>query len=703
MNSAGSRRTPEQSLAYHPAVNTPKVSGRYWALGLLVFAVAVVALGLLARAHTPPGDNPYLSDQLRVGAFLVPAGAYVAWRRPEHRLGWLVLTAGTLYWVSAAGQPGIVWLMINRPGWELFVRIILAFAVSGWLVGRGIMIALVPLCYPGPAPAGRLEKGLWAAGSVGIALAAIAHSRLNTLAYFDGIEPTGLARVAMDAEPWAWRIVLVSSVVAIVAMVVRVARLPVERWRMHLPPGIVAAVLIVPVLSSLYGEFGGHDLFSWSESVLVWVTVAFPCLLMFGVVRHGLLDIGVLVRRSTVYALTALALAAVYGLATWVATTLVSASGDAGRIVATAGVALVAMPIYMRIHGFAEHRLFGNRRDPSGVLAAIGMTVERAPQGIAALDLVAATVSGELRLPYVAVDLVIEHGDDERLEVRVAAAGTPTDHVETFALAGPGGTIGEMIVGRRTPHEAFHPDEMRALHGIARHVAVLASNVALTEQLLASRRRLVTAREEERRRIRRDLHDGLGPTLASVCLGLGAAVERIDDAELGSLLTRLEDELHAAVDGIRQLVYDLRPPALDELGLIGAVNHHVATLNALSSDTAQVLELHVEGAEVTGDLPAAVEVAAYRIALEAITNVARHALAEHCWVRFTGSTEVLHVEVEDDGRGLGGERRVGVGFRSMHERASELGGELEVRARAPHGTCVRASLPLAVPVGSVAS
>jgi two-component system, NarL family, sensor kinase len=214
----------------------------------------------------------------------------------------------------------------------------------------------------------------------------------------------------------------------------------------------------------------------------------------------------------------------------------------------------------------------------------------------------------------------------------------------------------------------------------------------------------VSAREEERRRIRRDLHDGLGPTLASVCLGLGAAVERIgDDAPLGALLTQLEDELHAAVDGIRQLVYDLRPPALDELGLVGAVRQHVATLNSIWSESTPTPELHVECEDVTGELPAAVEVAAYRIALEAITNVTRHAGAAHCWVRFTGSSDTLHLEIDDDGRGIDVDRRVGVGFRSMYERAAELGGELVVRPRSPKGTSVLASLPLAVPAGRFAT
>ena len=673
---------------------------------MLAVAFVVVAVGLLARSNTPPSDNPYLGDQLLLGAFLVPAGGLVAWSRPGHRLGWLVLAAGVLYWLTFAGQPGVLWLIIHHSGWELLIRGLLAIGVSAWLVGRGVLLALVPLCYPAAKPNSGLGRTLWVVASSGIAVAALAHSRLYTPAYFNGVEPTGLASVAERVEPWAWRVVLVSSVIAIVRMFVLVARLPGDERRRHFPLAVTASVLLVPSVTSLYSEFSNSVHFDWSETVLVWTTVAFPCVLLYGVARHGLLDVRIVVRRSTVYALTALALVALYAAVIWVVTAAVSGDEDASRVIATAAVALAAMPVYVASHQFVERRLFGRRGDPAAVLGAIGTTVAQAPQGAAALELVTDTLCRELRLPYAAVDLhIATEGEPEALlMVRVASAGQPTEDVESFDLVGQDGTIGELVVARRTPHEPFRRHEMEALQGIARHVAVLASNVALTEQLLVSRRHLVTAREEERRRIRRDLHDGLGPTLASVCLGLGAACERIgNDTDLGSLLNQLEDELHAAVDEIRRLVYDLRPPALDELGLVGAVRDHVATLAARSTDATTPVKLEVNGSLISDQLPAAVEVAAYRIALEAITNVARHAVADHCWIRFDTSVDTLHVEVEDDGRGMASTFRAGIGLRSMRDRATELGGELLVRSCTPHGTLVRASIPLSLTAGGLAT
>src|SRR6185437_7707334 len=186
-----------------------------------------------------------------------------------------------------------------------------------------------------------------------------------------------------------------------------------------------------------------------------------------------------------------------------------------------------------------------------------------------------------------------------------------------------------------------------------------------------SRERLVLAREEERRRLRRDLHDGLGPRLAALTLRIETARERLSsdplaDELLGDLSTRTED----AVADIRRLVYSLRPPALDDLGLVPALRQ------ASESYGTSGPTFTIEAPEHLPALPAAVEVAAYRIAQEAIANVVRHANARHCIVRLTVNTSntILLVEIEDDGRGLPADTINGIGLHSMHERAEELGG-----------------------------
>jgi len=212
--------------------------------------------------------------------------------------------------------------------------------------------------------------------------------------------------------------------------------------------------------------------------------------------------------------------------------------------------------------------------------------------------------------------------------------------------------------------------------------------VALTAELQRSRERLVTAREEERRRLRRDLHDGLGPLLAGISLKLGAAgnLLRGDPDPAEALLSQLADEAHAAVGDVRRVVDDLRPPALDQLGLVPAIRQQAARFDGS-------LAVTVEASGDLVDLPAAVEVAAFRIATEALTNVARHASATNCRVAIARDGG-LEVEVRDDGRGLPAQIVPGVGLSSIRERTAELGGACTIARDPSGGTIVRARLPV---------
>jgi two-component system, NarL family, sensor kinase len=215
--------------------------------------------------------------------------------------------------------------------------------------------------------------------------------------------------------------------------------------------------------------------------------------------------------------------------------------------------------------------------------------------------------------------------------------------------------------------------------------------VALRRALDASRADLVTMREEERRRLRRDLHDGLGPTLAGLTLGLDTARTLApDQPDLHELLGRLKAETQRAVNDVRRIVYGLRPPALDELGLAGSLHEEVCRLQCQAPALVVSLTAPDHGLD---DLPAAVEVACYRIVTEALTNVVRHAHARRCLVRIQ-LDHGLGVEVCDDGVGLPEGWRTGVGIASMRERVAELGGELVIEPSLPHGTRIAARLPV---------
>jgi two-component system NarL family sensor kinase len=224
-----------------------------------------------------------------------------------------------------------------------------------------------------------------------------------------------------------------------------------------------------------------------------------------------------------------------------------------------------------------------------------------------------------------------------------------------------------------------------------------------------SRERLVTTREEERRRLRRDLHDAIGPTLTGLALQLNAArkLVRSRPADAEEKLARLEQRTEETIVEMRRLIYGLRPPALDDLGLILSIHQQAQSQGmaepSVGTGTDERPErrtvFFIEAPEELPPLPAAVEVACYRIVQEALTNVARHAHARSCRVRLSvdRGSGMLQVEITDDGAGIPEERVAGAGLSSMRERAEELGGTLAVEPGSEDGTRVLARLPLPTP------
>jgi signal transduction histidine kinase len=262
--------------------------------------------------------------------------------------------------------------------------------------------------------------------------------------------------------------------------------------------------------------------------------------------------------------------------------------------------------------------------------------------------------------------------------------------------------VGTLIIAPRGRDDALTPADLRLLDdltqqiGNAVHTLRLTSELqALTQDLQRSREHLVTTREEERRRLRRDLHDGLGPMLSAIMLkvGLVRTLYLRDQETTDTLLNQLETEIESVISDIRRVVYNLRPPALDELGLVGAIREYVARLGNEEQANNAALKVTVEASESLPPLPAAVEVAAYRIVQEAVTNVIRHAHARTCQVCFLVE-DALQIEVNDDGKGIEEADRTGIGLTSMRERAEELEGTFMISKASPYGTKITARLPL---------
>jgi signal transduction histidine kinase len=364
---------------------------------------------------------------------------------------------------------------------------------------------------------------------------------------------------------------------------------------------------------------------------------------------------------------------------------LIRARGNLGLSLLAAGVvALLFAPLRARLQRGVNRLLYGQRDEPYQVLSQLGRRLEGTLAPEAVLPAIVETVAGALKLPYAAIAL---HRDG--VTQTAAATGSPVADPLRLPLVHQHERVGELVVAPRSPTETLSPADRALLTDLARQASAAAYAVGLTGELQRSRERLVTAREEERRRMRRDLHDGLGPALASMTLQAEAARELVDRQpdQAARLLADLTAQLQASTADVRRLVYDLRPPALDDLGLVGALRAHLARVESAN------LQVTLAAPDQLPALPAAVEVAAYRIAQEAVANVARHAHARCCTVRLALEGTALVVEVTDDGAGIATAPPAGVGLRSMRERAAELGGACTVTARPEGGTGVRAFLP----------
>jgi signal transduction histidine kinase len=417
--------------------------------------------------------------------------------------------------------------------------------------------------------------------------------------------------------------------------------------------------------------------------------VPLPAACLVAVLRFRLWDVDALLSRSLLYGGLTAVVILVYSACVGLLGGLLGRTTGA-PLVATAIVAVCVEPLHRRLRALVNRLVYGEPDDPFAVLARAGRRLEGARDGASVADEVlpevVASVAAALRLPYVAISLAdgttIEHGTRGE-----TLAHTP--------LTYGGRQVGQLVYAPRAGGDdrAYR----RLLDDLARHAAVAAHTVVLTRDLAQSREQLVTAREEERRRLYRELHDGLGPALAALALQVETArdLTPVDPAASRTLLDRAAPRLKSTVDEVRTLVRGLRPPALDNLGLAAALRE----LGDAFAAPGFTVSVHVVGVAA---LPAAVEVAAYRIAAEALTNAARHSGAATASLRVEQRDGRLRLAAQDDGRGCPNPADSGFGIASMRERASELGGTFTLTPADGgrgdgRGTRIEAILPVGQP------
>jgi signal transduction histidine kinase len=493
---------------------------------------------------------------------------------------------------------------------------------------------------------------------------------------------------------------LASMVYAQVYRYLRVSG-PVERQQTKwIVFGITATVVGVQGAEVLLLAFPQTWLMMAGHTIYYLSLLLIPLSIGVAILRYHLFDIDLIINRTLVYGALTASVVGFYVLVVGGLGVMLQVRGNLLVSILAAGlVAVLFQPLRERLQRGVNRLLYGERDDPYAVLSRLGSRVESRLAPDAVLPAVTRTVQEALKLPYAEIQLRREDGGFEV----AAATGNPGENALRLPLVYSGETVGQLVLGPRAGDEGFTDAERRLLEDLAHQIGASAHAALMTDEALRlsadlqrSRERLVEAREEERRRLRRDLHDGLGPQLSSQALTIDAArkLMRRDPDAAEELLLELKADAQDAVTDIRRLVYGLRPPALDDLGFLGALRETAEELGAKG------LSVSVEAPEKLPPLSAAVEVAAYRIAQEALTNVVRHAAADACTVSVAiDEGSVLCLEVRDDGRGIPGllensPARAGVGLTSMRERATELGGSLVVEPLPEGGTSVRARLPL---------
>ncbi|MET7476231.1 histidine kinase [Streptomyces sp. NPDC005648] len=645
------------------------------AYALLGLATAQVAVGCAALvvAGVPPAKlvRYDMVVDLAVGFAYPVCGTVIALHRPRNPIGWLLVAYG----LGHAFTGLSIGLAVEGLGAGWSAAVLGTLTTVGrhtWIVGTTAFV-LVFLLFPD----GRLpdRRWLWVLGvhvltlPVGLAVWGRADWGLfrGTAAQASYLPvPAGLLPVLRDVQTAESCLLLVA---VCTVMVLRYRRGGEQDRRRML--WLIAGMM--PLALSLVLQ-----IFGFPPVYTSYCTLAMPVAIMIAVLRHELLDIRVVVSRSLLYgALTVGVVAAYVGLVTFLQSLLDPRPGLLGPALITVALALAFEPARRLLQRTVDRALYGDRHDPVRAVSRIGERL--AWTGIGAVP---EAVGEALRLPYVQVKAVsgAAHG----------SWGTPGGRLHTLPLDYDGRAVGALVVGLRPGEQQPAPADLAVLELLAVPLAVALHATDLTRQLQHSRERIVAAREEERRRIRRDLHDGLGPTLAGAAFQADAVRNLLafDEERASGLLAELRAEIGGAVVEVRRLVDGLRPPDLDQLGLLGALRERAARLSWQADGTP--LKVRVEAPERLPVLPAAVEVAAYRIAVEALTNAARHARASRVELRIEIG-DGLRLDIRDDGTPAPEETawQPGVGITSMQERAAELGGRCEAgRGR------VTATLPL---------
>lgn len=660
----------------HPAVHPVRVGDRHVyriraADGRVTDRPVTVRAGRdlwAAVRHNQP-------DAVLASLAVLALGGWLVRRRPGERAALALLLYGA-GWTSAGladwATPEVLdyaarpWLVA---WWTL--------SLGGYLVS-GVATLLFAMTFP--ASARRLRSPAWPA------LAVLPVALTVGLAVLPAVglgASTGMG-VANAVAEVSWQALTLAALLTVGVRWTRLRHDPVARRRIQV------------VVMGFAGTFGLALFGKWASVPpgtfgFGLVLLVFPVSVAVAIAARDLYDLDVVVNRTLVALVTGGLLLGVYLAVTAATVRLVDDRGPLVALPAAGLVAVALAPVRARVQRLVAARLFGTGGDTQQVLHRLGVRLEASADPEQLISAVVDTAAEGLRLPYVAVEL---EAADTLLVVR--DRGRRPSGVERFPITVGDRTVGALVAAPRREAAGLSPVDRLLLADLARHCGVAARVVGLLTELRQAQQVVLVAREQERNRIHRDLHDGLGPSLVGLTLQLEVAAELAasSSGELATLLDRLHREAGRAAGDVRRLVRDLRPAELAELGLPAAVMAAADRLQATHGP-----RFAVTSTAGLARPSARVEDVAYKIALEAMTNVLRHSQARTCRVRLGMVDGHLELDIRDDGIGLGGaaprQRSGGTGLLSMQERARSVGGELRLESDEGAGTRVLVRLPTA--------
>jgi signal transduction histidine kinase len=651
----------------------------------VVLALATLVLQALPIEGPAFASGGALRGVLAGVAFGV-LGAVVAVHRPGTAVGWLMIAVGASNAAASASGSLSHRLLVERPGDDLGAALHWVSTFI-WVPGYTLVPSLLLLFLP----SGSLQSPRWrwvARLSVATTFAATTAWAVTPYDQRDIVPPSYYGPIqnpvgvdgAWGAVTALLPLVVLGAVLGVVSLGLRLrSATGPEREQVRLV--LAGALAMVVLLASAWVVPAA------AEALVAAAMVPLPAAIVYAMVRRRLWDLDVVVHRTLLYAALTVLTLLMYGV-------LVALLGGTARrftreadLVVFVLAAVAVQPLRDRVQRAVNRLLYGQADEPYAAVSRLGERLQTAMSPTAVLPTVVEVVARTLLLPY--AELRVPGYPVEAFGERPVGA-----EVQSVPLVYSGRSVGELVVA--VPPGGLGRRGHRLLEELARHTAVAAHATRLQGELHRSREHIVTSREEERRRLRHDLHDDLGPGLAATAMQLDTAADLVgtDPDRAARVLRGAADYLRSSVRDVRRIVDDLRPAALDDLGLETAVQELAERLRTGG------VEVTVSNDGRLAGLSAAAEVAAYRITAEALANVAKHSGARHVDVRLGHDDGAVTVRVSDDGVGLPVQTSAGVGMTSMHQRATELGGTCTVTGGSA-GTTVLATLPAPeAPVGA---